>query len=82
MRAGASRLTGPPGARPSPHKMPPDTGSFEMDMPEGGTDRAVALLAPIMTGRVEQEADAVPAWIAGILLVFATLSVRLYRRAV
>jgi ABC-2 type transport system ATP-binding protein len=30
---------------------------FEMDMPEGGADRAVALIIPIVAGRVEQEGD-------------------------
>ena len=30
---------------------------FEMDMPEGDAERAVALLTPVVTGRVEREGD-------------------------
>ena len=46
-------------ANDTPSALKAQLGStvFEMDMPEGGTDRAVALLAPIVTGRVEQEGD-------------------------
>jgi daunorubicin resistance ABC transporter ATP-binding subunit len=46
-------------ANDTPRALKSQLGStvFEMDMPEGGTDRAVALLGPIVTGRVEPEGD-------------------------
>jgi ABC-2 type transport system ATP-binding protein len=46
-------------ANDTPSALKAQLGStvFEMDMPEGGAERAVALLTPVVTGRVEREGE-------------------------